>query len=275
MLSTRAIVSVKYTPASSAAGKAVGGLLRYVQHRDHQEPAEREQGIAGLVRYVAHRDAASPEGRLFDMRRTAGTPERKELVRYVRRSLVDARDKGNRPGRAVYRFVFSPEDARGLDLRQATRTVMEQLERDTGEKLPPWIAAEHRNTAHPHVHVILAARREDSPGKFREIRISPQRLARMKVTLGRELQRQRSERRRELPLARRLLEAALPQRRSSQRSSDRVLQRKRPGNLSEFTFTGHAVQGFFRRIAHHYRRETEMYLRERERERQREGGWER
>lgn len=173
MLSTRAILSVKYTPASSQAGKAVGGFLRYVQHRDHQEPPERERGIAGLVRYVAYRDAASPDGRLFDRGGTAGTAERRQLVRYVRRSLTGVAPASAQPGRAVYRFVLSPEDARGLDLRLAARRVMEQLERDCGGKLPPWIAAEHRNTAHPHVHVILAAQREETAGRFRELRISP------------------------------------------------------------------------------------------------------
>src|SRR5438105_11614901 len=101
MLSTRVFFSVKYTAAGPLAAKAVGGFLRYVQHRDQQETPERERGVAGLVRYVAYRDAASAEGRLFGPEGTIGSNERRELVRYVRRSLIDVQDTGW-PGRAVY-----------------------------------------------------------------------------------------------------------------------------------------------------------------------------
>ncbi|PZR70516.1 MAG: hypothetical protein DLM66_03770 [Candidatus Dormiibacter spiritus] len=209
MLSRRAILSVQYTVAGATAGKALGGFLRYVHYRDHHNLGERDRGVAGLVRYVAHRDSAAPDGRLFDRTRTVGDRERRELSRYVSRSLAGLPDPdpaGNqRLARAVYRFVLSPEDARGLDLRQLTRTSMAQLERDTGG-LPPWIAAEHRNTDHPHVHIVLAARRQTSNGSFRELRVTKQRLTRMKGALSLEIDRQRGERRRQRSLEDRLLE---------------------------------------------------------------------
>ena len=47
MRSTRSVLALKYTPVSVMGGvrKAVGGFLRYVQHRDqHQEP-ERDGGL--------------------------------------------------------------------------------------------------------------------------------------------------------------------------------------------------------------------------------------
>ena len=116
MLSTRAILSVRYTPAAAGAAKLVGGFLRYVQHRDHHPDPEHEKGIAGLVRYLAYRDKATPQGRLFDAHGTAGDQERLELLKYVRRSLTEPAN-GRVAKRAVYRFVLSPEDARGLDLR--------------------------------------------------------------------------------------------------------------------------------------------------------------
>jgi hypothetical protein len=267
MLSSRAILSVKYTPVSRLAPKAIGGFLRYVQHRDHHETPERERGVAGLVRYVAYRDAASPDGRLFDRNRTVGTAARGELVRHVRRSLVNVPDTG-RPGRAVYRFVLSPEDARGLDLRRAARAVMEQLERDAGGKLPPWLAAEHRNTAHPHVHIILAARREDSPGRFRELRISPQRLAHMKLSLAHEIERQRAERTRGLPLAQRLLEAAMgPARQEHHPITALDRRRRRQPDRPALRFTGRSIRGFFRRLAFYHQREAELQARKWERDR--------
>ncbi len=273
MLSTRAILTVKYTPAAGNAGKAVGGFLRYVQHRDHTPPPERESGIACLVRYVAYRDSASPEGRLFDREETVGAEERKELVRYVRRSLAGYHDQG-RPGRSVYRFVLSPEDARGLDLREMTRSVMSQLERDTGRQLPPWIAAEHRNTAHPHVHVILAARREEEPGRYRELRISPKRLARMKESLGRELQRQRGERTQEQTMSGQLFRSAA---RVADRSEgqDLLHWRVKPERKRDRHMSLYMASRFFRRLAFHYLQEAERAAREWEREHGRDGGWER
>src|SRR5207248_6449151 len=67
--------------------------------------------------------------------------------------------------RAAYRMVLSPERADGLDLKALTGAAMAQLGRDVGAT-PPWIAAIHRNTKHPHVHIVMAARRELAPGLF-------------------------------------------------------------------------------------------------------------
>ena len=68
-------------------------------------------------------------------------------------------------------MIISPENARGVDLREVTRRTMAQLKHDCG-RLPPWIAAEHRNTDHPHVHVILAARHKEVSGRTRTLIIN-------------------------------------------------------------------------------------------------------
>jgi len=262
MRSTRAILSVQVTGAGRRAGAAVNGFLAYVQHRDHANQ-ERDGGLAGLVRYVAHRDAASPEGRLFDRERTVGDAERKELVRYVRESLVDLPETA-REGRAVYRMVLSPEDSRGLDLRQLTRATMSQLERDTGAPLPPWVAAEHRNTAHPHVHIVMAARREVEPGRFRELRITKPRLARMKMAMTLELEQQRDSRAPHRSLEERVLEAGTPRDRSARRRTN-----------SRWVWHGRSRSSrFWIRLAAQARREMERLEREIERE-ARLRGWER
>jgi len=121
MLSTRAILSVKFTPAGPKASRAVGGFLRYVHYRDQHEVGERAEGAGGLVRYVAYRDGASPQGRLFDANGTIGDRERKRLVEFVKRSLR-APEPVSGKRRAVYRMVLSPEDAcrRGVRLSTAT-----------------------------------------------------------------------------------------------------------------------------------------------------------
>lgn len=280
MKSTRAILSVQYTPASSTAGKAVGGFLRYVHYRDHLERGEESKGVSGLVRYVAYRDQASPHGRLFTRDGIAGDRDRRELVSFVRRSLESAPrsqvDKGRI--RAVYRFVLSPEDARGLDLRQLARETMAQLERDASS-IPPWIAAEHRNTAHPHVHIVMAARREVSPGQFRGVQVTRQRLAQMKAVMGREIERQRGDRRPQRPLESRLLEASLhPAGNRNRELASRLqldpiharLARHDPlrwryprGRVPRHVVLNWPpVQSAFARLAAHYRKELEREERE-------------
>ena len=93
--------------------------------------------------------------------------------------------------RAVYRFVLSPERAEGLDLRQLTGAAMTRLEAEAKTSGLRWIAAEHRNTAHPHVHIVLAGMREDGAGGYRGLLITKGRLAAMKEELGLEILRQR------------------------------------------------------------------------------------
>jgi type IV secretory pathway VirD2 relaxase len=87
-------------------------------------------------------------------------------------------------------MVLSPENAEGLDLKALTRAAVDQLGRDVGGT-PPWIAAIHRNTKHPHVHIVMAARREIEPGQFRTVVINPVRLAHMKLAMSDELSLQR------------------------------------------------------------------------------------
>ncbi len=67
---------------------------------------------------------------------------------------------------------------------------MASLDQDAGG-LGPWLAAEHRNTAHHHVHVVLAARREVAPGRFRAVLVTRARLERMKQAMRHEIERQR------------------------------------------------------------------------------------
>lgn len=202
---TSAILSVKVTPVSAAGGtrRAIAGFLRYIQHRDHHFDREQVRDIDGLVRYVAFRDAASPQGRLFDADGTVGTAERQALSNHIARSIAGARPRWvpGRDGRvrdqnlAVYRFVLSPADSRGLDLRGLTRTTMAELRDRLGERaMPPWIAAEHRNTEHPHVHIVMAARRELVPGRYRQLRLTRDRLAAMKEAMWSDIERQRGER---------------------------------------------------------------------------------
>lgn len=201
MTGPRAILSLKYTSAGRQGNQLAGGFARYIQYRDRGEERSHADDSESFTRYAAYRDQASPEGRLFDGDGTIGDDERRALVRHIRETTLPepGREAG---GRAFYRMIISPEDAHGVDLRELTRRTMAQLQQDCG-RLPPWIAAEHRNTDHPHVHVILAARHMKVSGRARTLIINKPRLERMKGAMAMELARQRTrDQARDRPLSR-------------------------------------------------------------------------
>jgi len=60
-----------------------------------------------------------------------------------------------RGDRHQFRFIVAPEDATEMaDLRGFTRDLMRQMELDLATRLD-WIAVDHHNTGHPHIHVIV------------------------------------------------------------------------------------------------------------------------
>ncbi|MBB6305041.1 relaxase/mobilization nuclease domain-containing protein [Rhizobium leucaenae] len=60
-----------------------------------------------------------------------------------------------------FRFIVSPEDAAELsDLKGYARELVGQMEKDLGTKLD-WVAVDHWNTQHPHVHIIVRGVAED------------------------------------------------------------------------------------------------------------------
>ena len=57
-----------------------------------------------------------------------------------------------------FRFIVSPDDATELsDLKAYTRDLMAQAEHDLGTSLD-WVAVDHWNTGHPHIHVLVRGR---------------------------------------------------------------------------------------------------------------------
>jgi hypothetical protein len=131
-----------------------------------------------------------------------GSADRKTFAAFVTGSIDSSRPQlyRGRDGnlrdrrRAVFRMVISPERASGLDLRHLTLASVTALERDLGSEGLRWIAAVHRNTAHHHVHLVLAGMREDGRGGIVRVDITKSRLAAMKEALSLEIERQRSGR---------------------------------------------------------------------------------
>jgi hypothetical protein len=204
-MSERCIVRVKFTPAGgpSEVRRAVGGFLRYVQHRDlHADSAPSRPDVSGLLKYVAYRDKASARAELFGPAGAVGTAARKEFAEFVARSIDQSRPQlfRTRDGRqvdrrrAVSRFVISPERAQGLDLERLTRAAVTRLETEMGVGGLRWIAAVHRNTRHHHVHLVLGGMQEERPGAYSRVDVSRPRLVAMKEAVGQEIERQRRER---------------------------------------------------------------------------------
>lgn len=205
-MSDRVILAVKFTPAGTASQvrKAVGGFLRYVQHRDlhlTQPDGRPRPEVSGLLKYVAYRDRASTRAELFGPSGTLTSEDRKAFAAFIANALEKSSPQlfRGRKGelrdrrRAVYRFVISPEHADGLDLRQLTNAAVGRLEQESGVSGLRWIAATHRNTAHHHVHLVLAGMHQDLSG-CRRVDITKQRLAAMKEALALEIEHQRAER---------------------------------------------------------------------------------
>lgn len=60
-----------------------------------------------------------------------------------------------------FRFIISPDDAVEMsDLKRFTRELVGQMESDLGTRLD-WVAVDHWNTEHPHVHLIVRGVRDD------------------------------------------------------------------------------------------------------------------
>jgi len=59
----------------------------------------------------------------------------------------------------MWKVIVSPEFGDRVDLSRLTRDLITQMEKDLGTDLE-WVAAEHHNTEHPHVHVVIRGVRD-------------------------------------------------------------------------------------------------------------------
>ncbi|WP_363316892.1 DUF3363 domain-containing protein [Chelatococcus sp.] len=110
---------------------------RYVQN------AGRNGKSAAHLRYI-QRDGTSRDGERGQL--YSATEDRADGDAFVERGKED---------RHQFRFIVSPEEGADLtDLTAHTRDLMKQIEADLGMKLD-WVAVNHYNTGHPHVHVIV------------------------------------------------------------------------------------------------------------------------
>jgi len=138
--------SVKLVKPRAAGSQRVIVKLKPVVH------ARVGGGAGGLMRHALYveRDGAGRDGdevRVFD----------RELDRADGSAFVE-RCEGDRHH---FRVILSPEHGADMaDLKSFTRELMTQVETDLRTDLD-WIAAEHHDTGHAHVHLLIRGRRDD------------------------------------------------------------------------------------------------------------------
>jgi type IV secretory pathway VirD2 relaxase len=126
--------------------RARGAIVKARVVRQMRSPGALRAHIGYLQRDGVTRDGS--QGRLFD----AGGDEADGKT-FTERCKDD---------RHHFRFIVSPDDAGELqDLRSFTRELMDQASRDLGTRLD-WVAIDHWNTEHPHIHILVRGRADDS-----------------------------------------------------------------------------------------------------------------
>ena len=125
--------------------RARGAIVKARVVRQMRSPGALRAHIGYLKRDGVTRDG-SP-GKLFD---AAGDDANSRA--FAERCEGD---------RHHFRFIVSPDDASELSsLRGFTRDLMDQASRDLGTRLD-WVAVDHWNTEHPHIHILARGRADD------------------------------------------------------------------------------------------------------------------
>lgn len=125
--------------------RARGAVVKARVVRRMRSPGALRAHIGYLKRDGVTRDGS--EGKFFD----AGGDEADGRA-FTERCKDD---------RHHFRFIVSPDDAGELEnLRTFTRELMDQASRDLGTQLD-WVAIDHWNTEHPHVHILVRGRADD------------------------------------------------------------------------------------------------------------------
>jgi type IV secretory pathway VirD2 relaxase len=127
--------------------------------------ASRSRGVVVKARVVRHGQKSAPLAAHLSYLRRDGVMRDGAPGKMFDASGDDAdarafaeRCQGDRHH---FRFIVSPDDATELsDLRAFTRDLMAQMSRDLGTNVD-WVAIDHWNTEHPHIHVLMRGRADD------------------------------------------------------------------------------------------------------------------
>ncbi|KPL50680.1 MULTISPECIES: VirD2 family relaxase/mobilization nuclease [Alphaproteobacteria] len=125
----------------------------------------RTRGAVIKARVVRHSARSAPLAAHLTYLRREGVTRDGEKARLFGPGGEDVDPKafaGRCEGdRHHFRFIVSPDDATEMtDLKSFARDLVGQMEKDLGTRLD-WVAVDHWNTEHPHVHLIVRGVRDD------------------------------------------------------------------------------------------------------------------
>ncbi|UXR92882.1 relaxase/mobilization nuclease domain-containing protein [Agrobacterium tumefaciens] len=127
--------------------------------------SSRSRGAVVKARVVRHSARTAPLGNHLNYLRREGVTRDGEKARLFG-PATDNADAGAfsercQDDRHHFRFIVSPDDAVEMaDLKSFTGDLVGQMEKDLGTRLD-WVAVDHWNTEHPHVHLIVRGVRDD------------------------------------------------------------------------------------------------------------------
>ncbi len=157
--------------ASFASGRVVSGNRSRFGHgqrasiQANRLISSRSRGAVVKARVVRHSVRSAPLGTHLNYLRREGVTRDGEKARLFGPGTENA-DAGAfaercQDDRHHFRFIVSPDDAVEMtDLKSFTRNLVGQMEKDLGTRLD-WVAVDHWNTEHPHVHLIVRGVRDD------------------------------------------------------------------------------------------------------------------
>jgi hypothetical protein len=70
----------------------------------------------------------------------------------------------------LFKIIISPEDAAGVDFKATSEDMIRAFEQRTGERLE-WVGIVHRNTGHPHAHIVVRGRSRSGNPLFIQPRV--------------------------------------------------------------------------------------------------------
>ena len=148
---------------SSSSRSSSFGRGRAASLRAGRSLHARTRFVTVKARVVRHSPKAAPLSTHLAYLQRDGVTKDGSAARMFGAEVADGRAFAGQcaDDRHHFRFIVSPEDAVQMaDLKAFTRDLMTQVERDLGTRLD-WVAVEHHNTEHPHVHVLVRGRADD------------------------------------------------------------------------------------------------------------------
>ncbi|MEW6121691.1 MAG: DUF3363 domain-containing protein [Pseudomonadota bacterium] len=121
--------------------------------------SSRSRGAVVKARVVRHSARTASLGTHLNYLRREGVTRDGEKARLfgpdTENADVGAFAERCQDDRHHFRFIISPDDALEMsDLKSFTRDLVGQMEKDLGTRLD-WVAVDHWNTEHPHIHLIV------------------------------------------------------------------------------------------------------------------------